>query len=257
MSNEDAATLSIAAPTTRAPDAAAVVHRRVIVGALVVLAWLAWSIGLHPLTLPDEGRYVGVAWEMLRSGNWLIPTENGLPFFHKPPLFYWLTAISMHAFGINAASARLAALVCACLAVAGLFAVTRRRAGEPIATATVLVLATMPFFFAAEHYANLDMPVAAFIALAIVFAADASLTFDDLGRLGAVGPAAFLSPRTAPPLVWAAASSCDLLVLATVFLLVLGFRAIPGLSRKTATILPISLWGLMVLCRMGWAALFG
>ena len=195
MSNEDAATLSIAAPTTRAPDAAAVAHRRVVVGALVVFAWLAWSIGLHPLTLPDEGRYVGVAWEMLRSGNWLIPTENGLPFFHKPPLFYWLTAISMHAFGINAASARLAALVCACLAVAGLFAVTRRRAGEPIATATVLVLATMPFFFAAAHYANLDMPVAAFIALAIVFAADASLAL----RRGA-------PHRTALLLAWTCAA---------------------------------------------------
>nr|HET7858355.1 glycosyltransferase family 39 protein [Caldimonas sp.] len=178
MYHEDAASLSLRTATTRAPDAAAVARRRIGVGALVVFAWLAWSIGLHPLTLPDEGRYVGVAWEMLRSGNWLIPTENGLPFFHKPPLFYWLTALSMHAFGVNAAAARLAALVCACLAVAGVFAVTRRRAGEPIAAATVLVLATMPFFFAASHYANLDMPVAAFIALAIVFAADAALDLD-------------------------------------------------------------------------------
>jgi len=175
MSHEDAASLSLGAGATRTPSDVAVARRRIGVGALVVVAWLAWSIGLHPLTLPDEGRYVGVAWEMLRSGNWLIPTENGLPFFHKPPLFYWLTAISMHVFGVNAAAARLATLVCACLAVAGVFAVTRRRVGEPIATATVLVLATMPFFFAAAHYANLDMPVAAFIALAIVFAADAAL----------------------------------------------------------------------------------
>ena len=175
MSHEDAASLSLGAGATRTPSDVAVARRRIGVGALVVVAWLAWSIGLHPLTLPDEGRYVGVAWEMLRSGNWLIPTENGLPFFHKPPLFYWLTAISMHVFAVNAAAARLATLVCACLAVAGVFAVTRRRVGEPIATATVLVLATMPFFFAAAHYANLDMPVAAFIALAIVFAADAAL----------------------------------------------------------------------------------
>ena len=52
----------------------------------------AW---LRPLTLPDEGRYVGVAWEMLRSGDWLTPTLDGLPFFHKPPLFYWITAASL------------------------------------------------------------------------------------------------------------------------------------------------------------------
>ena len=175
MSREDAASLSIDAPAAGAHDAFAAGRRRIVVGALVVLAWLAWSIGLYPLTLPDEGRYVGVAWEMLRSGNWLVPTEDGLPFFHKPPLFYWLTATSLHVFGVNAAAARLATLVCASLAVAGVFAVTRRRAGEPIATATVAVLTTMPFFFGASHYANLDMPVAAFIALAIVFAADAAL----------------------------------------------------------------------------------
>ena len=166
--------MSVATPPVRAPGRSAL-DRRHLLGGLVVLAWLAFAIDLHPLTLPDEGRYVGVAWEMLRSRNWLVPTENGLPFFHKPPLFYWLTALSMQAFGVNAAAARLAPLLSAGLATLGLFAVTRRRAGEDIATATVLVLATMPFFFAAAQYANLDMPVAAFIALATVFAADAAL----------------------------------------------------------------------------------
>jgi hypothetical protein len=39
----------------------------------------------------------------------------------------------------------------------------------------LLVLATTPFFFGAAQFANLDMLVAAFIALTIVFAADATL----------------------------------------------------------------------------------
>ena len=174
MSRKDTASLSLDAPAG-ASIGAAVARRRIVVGALVVVAWLAWSIGLHPLTLPDEGRYAGIAWEMLRSGDWLVPTQDGLPFFHKPPLFYWLTALSMRVFGVSAAAARLAPLLCACLAIAGMFAVTRRRAGEPIAAATVFVLATMPLLFGAAQYANLDLPVAAFIALAIVFAADAAL----------------------------------------------------------------------------------
>ncbi len=54
---------------------------------------------LRPLALPDEGRYVGVAWEMVRSGHWLVPTLDGLPYFHKPPLFYWITATSLSWFG--------------------------------------------------------------------------------------------------------------------------------------------------------------
>jgi 4-amino-4-deoxy-L-arabinose transferase-like glycosyltransferase len=146
-----------------------------LVGALALIAWLAFAIGLHPLTLPEEGRYVGVAWEMLRSGDWLVPTQDGLPFFHKPPLFYWLTALSMQVFGPNAAAARLAPLLAACLAAIGFHAVTRRRAGDAAADAAVVVLATLPFFFVAAQFANLDMLVAAFVTLAIVHAADAAL----------------------------------------------------------------------------------
>ena len=37
----------------------------------------------------------------------------------------------------------------------------------------------MPFFFGAAQFANLDMLVAAFIALTIVFAADAALALRD------------------------------------------------------------------------------
>ena len=144
-------------------------------GAIAALVWLGFSIGLRPLTLPEEGRYVSVAWEMLRSGNWLVPTEDGLPFFHKPPLFYWSTAASMQAFGSNAAAARLAPLLAAAIGALGMYWLLRRRAGRAIARLSMLVLVTTPFFFGAAQFANLDMLVAAFIALSIVFAADAAL----------------------------------------------------------------------------------
>jgi 4-amino-4-deoxy-L-arabinose transferase-like glycosyltransferase len=146
-----------------------------LIGALALLCWLAFAIGLHPLTLPDEGRYSGVAWEMLRSGDWIVPTENGLPFFHKPPLFYWITAASMQLFGVNAAAARVAPLLASFLAALALHGFIRRRVGEGLAPAGTLVLATMPFFFAGAQFANLDMLVASCIAGAIVCAADAAL----------------------------------------------------------------------------------
>ena len=175
MPNDDASRLTLARPL----PAGLGIARSHLVGALAMVAWLAFAIGLHPLTLPEEGRYVGVAWEMLRSGDWIVPTQNGLPFFHKPPLFYWLTAASMQLFGINAAAARFAPLLAASLAGFAFYAVTRRRAGAPVARVALGVLATMPFFFGAAQFANLDMLVAALIACAIIFAADAAL---DLGR---------------------------------------------------------------------------
>src|SRR2546430_12453990 len=75
-------------------------HESWAVAALVFI-WIAATAWARPLMLPDEGRYVGVAWEMVRSGDWLTPTLNGLPFFHKPPLFYWITAGSISVFGVN------------------------------------------------------------------------------------------------------------------------------------------------------------
>jgi 4-amino-4-deoxy-L-arabinose transferase-like glycosyltransferase len=165
----DAPALTTARPTQGRAGAP------VLLGALAAFIWLAGSIGLRPLTLPEEGRYVGVAWEMLRSGHWLVPTEDGLPFFHKPPLFYWLTAASMQLFGVNAAAARLAPLLGAMLGAVGLYLVSKRWAGERVAHWTVLVLVTMPFFFAGAQFANLDMLVAAFMALAILLAAQAAL----------------------------------------------------------------------------------
>ena len=132
MPNDDASRLTLARPLA----AGLGIARSHLVGALAMVAWLAFAIGLHPLTLPEEGRYVGVAWEMLRSGDWIVPTQNGLPFFHKPPLFYWLTAASMQLFGTNAAAARFAPLLAASLGGFGFYAVTRRHAGAPVARVT-------------------------------------------------------------------------------------------------------------------------
>ena len=94
---------------------------------MAVVAWLGFAIGLHPLMLPDEGRYVGVAWEMARSGDWIVPTEDGLPFFHKPPLFYWLAALSIRTWGNTPAAARLTSVCAAWLGVMVLHVVLRRR----------------------------------------------------------------------------------------------------------------------------------
>lgn len=142
---------------------------------LLALAWLALTIGVRPLALPDEGRYVSVAWEMLTSGNWLYPTLNGLPFFHKPPLFYWITAASLSLFGAHEWASRLAPLTGAAVAAFTLYGFLLRQKGRNPARWTLLILVTQPFFFAGAQFANLDMLVAGFISATIVLAAEAML----------------------------------------------------------------------------------
>ncbi|TMH08508.1 MAG: phospholipid carrier-dependent glycosyltransferase [Betaproteobacteria bacterium] len=156
------------------------VRPRVMAAALFagLLLWLAAGIGLRPLALPDEGRYVGVAWEMLRDGQWLVPTLDGLPFLHKPPLFYWITSLGLTLFGPSPGAARLAPLLGALLAAASLYRVTARWSDVRHARLAVTVLATQALFFLGAQYANMDMLVAGLTTAAIAFAADALLSAD-------------------------------------------------------------------------------
>src|SRR5438105_13341513 len=142
---------------------------------LALAAWLGATLGFRALALPDEGRYAGVAWEMLRSGGWLEPTLDGLPFLHKPPLWYWLSAASMSLFGVHPWAARLPSLAGALMTGASLFLFVRRWIDERTARTALVVLATMPLVYAGAQYANHDMLVAGLIASAIVLAAHALL----------------------------------------------------------------------------------
>lgn len=148
-----------------------------VVLALMVLVLVA-TAWMRPLMLPDEGRYVGVAWEMMRSGDWLTPTLNGLPFFHKPPLFYWITAASMSLFGLHEWAARLASVAGAVLGAFTLWLFLRRWWGERLADRTAVALLAQPLFFLGGQFANLDMLVAGCITATIVLGADAALCLD-------------------------------------------------------------------------------
>ncbi len=54
----------------------------------------------------DEINFAESAREMLESGNYLRVQVDFQPFWEKPPLFFWLQALSMKVFGINEFAAR-------------------------------------------------------------------------------------------------------------------------------------------------------
>ena len=65
-----------------------------------------------PLTDKTEARYGEVARLMAETGNWIVPQiDYGLPFWAKPPLSTWLTAISIKVFGLYEFYIRLPYLI--------------------------------------------------------------------------------------------------------------------------------------------------
>jgi 4-amino-4-deoxy-L-arabinose transferase-like glycosyltransferase len=78
----------------------------VAVALFVVAAWFG-SLELRGLFIPDEGRYAEIPREMLATGDWITPRLNDLKYFEKPPLEYWMTALSFREFGEDEWTARL------------------------------------------------------------------------------------------------------------------------------------------------------
>lgn len=85
--------------------------------ALLCAALFAWRLGSTPLIGLDEGLYAECSREMLSSGDYIVPTCNGVLFMDKPPLVYWMQAAGMRAFGVNSLGARLPSTLAALLLV--------------------------------------------------------------------------------------------------------------------------------------------
>jgi 4-amino-4-deoxy-L-arabinose transferase-like glycosyltransferase len=78
--------------------------------ALIVLAWLILHIGclFTPGLLDDvDSIYIEIARSMLLRHDFVTPMIDGIRFFDKPPLMYWLASGSMAVFGQSDWAARL------------------------------------------------------------------------------------------------------------------------------------------------------
>ena len=78
--------------------------------ALVVIRLLL-AYGL-PVVDTTEARYAEIARKMWALQDWITPWHgDGDPFWGKPPLAFWLSALSMGVFGVNEWAARLPAFL--------------------------------------------------------------------------------------------------------------------------------------------------
>ena len=93
--------MTVAALTTRE-------RRGLLLLLVAIVALRLATLGAYPLLDPTESRYAEIARKMLETGDWLVPqVDYGVPFWGKPPLSTWLSAIAMAVFGVNEFAARL------------------------------------------------------------------------------------------------------------------------------------------------------
>src|SRR5579885_2854295 len=87
-------------------------------------------LGRRALWSPDEGRYAEIPREMVATGDWITPRLNGVKYFEKPPLSYWIEAVSLRLFGPHEWALRLVPALFALVGVVAVYVAGRRLFGR-------------------------------------------------------------------------------------------------------------------------------
>ena len=83
------------APLLRSEKVAALVTENpVTLAVLICVAWIIPGLIGHVPWKPEEAHTFGVVYQLLKDGNWVVPTLAGEPYLSKPPLIYLTAALT-------------------------------------------------------------------------------------------------------------------------------------------------------------------
>jgi 4-amino-4-deoxy-L-arabinose transferase-like glycosyltransferase len=142
-------------------------YARLVLAACALLLFFG-GLGAFPLLEPDEGRYAEIPREMLAMRDFVTPRLNGVLYFEKPPLYYWLNAAALSVLERPEVACRLAS---ACFGLAGVglaWVLGLSIGGRRTALGSAVVLGTSPFWLALSRADIIDMTLSFFLCATLV-----------------------------------------------------------------------------------------
>ncbi len=189
-------------------------------GILLALAVLLPAIFIwqNPLTERDEVTHVEVAREILTSGDWITLRFDGKPWYDKPPLVFWASAVSMRVFGCCEGGARLPVWLCYVALVALVWHLGREMFGPSAGLAAGAVAASAPMIVVTGQMVLLDIPLTLLftVTLALFYKSTradstAQVAYLSIGAGAAMGLAVLTKGPVAIVLPGAIAALCMIL----------------------------------------------
>ena len=148
------------------------VHTRLVLRWLVVslLALLVYLPGASArFSNTAECQEALVVWEMVDSGDWVLPSINGEQIPSKPPLYHWLAiAFANLTGGVSELSTRLPSMAAAAATVGLVFVAGSAEWGAVAGTAGAVALATSPEWVKWATTARTDATFAFFLTSAFL-----------------------------------------------------------------------------------------
>ena len=128
---------------------------------------LFWKLGARSLKDWDEAIYAQISKEIVQNGDWLTLHWGYSPWFHKPPLFMWTTAVFYQLFEVNEFWARAASAFSGIGVVVLTYLLGRLAYNETAGFFAAVVLLTSYSFVGYSRFGTTDIMLTFFVYLAV------------------------------------------------------------------------------------------
>ena len=135
----------------------------------IVLCIIIYILGslFIPLMEIDSVQYANISREMLQNKSFLQIFDQGNDYLDKPPMLFWLSALSMYLFGMNDFAFRIPSILMAILAIYSTYKFTLIYYSSEIAGLAALILASTQAMFLITHDVRTDTMLMAWVILSI------------------------------------------------------------------------------------------
>ena len=120
-----------------------------------------------PLMDIDAAQYASISREMLERNSFLQVFDLGKDYLDKPPMLFWLSALSMKIFGVHDWAYRLPSLLFLGVALYSTFKFTQLYYSTQTARLATIILASCQAFFLIAHDVRTDTMLVGWVMLTI------------------------------------------------------------------------------------------
>lgn len=138
-------------------------YQDILILMILITSLFTFMLGSRPLNVPDEARYTEIPLEMISSHDYITPHLDGIKYFEKPALFYWMQTGAIKLLGKNNWAYRITTAMMAMLGCLLIYAGGRLLFNRRTGWLATGILTTNILYFTFAHVVTLDMTLSVFM----------------------------------------------------------------------------------------------
>lgn len=138
--------------------------RGILFSCLFVYIIAIWQV---PVIDIDAAQYASMSREMMENGSYLKLYDLGLDYLDKPPMLFWMSAISLKIFGVYDWAYRLPSVILLLVAIYSTYKLSILFYEKRIAQLAAIVLATSQAVFLMVHDVRCDTMLMGWVSLSL------------------------------------------------------------------------------------------